>query len=88
MSSSGPTRRSTSSSRARAEVPRIWVPRAPATETLRCQAGGHDWERPKTPGTKPLSCPEHRGKRAHADVIELAPRSDAVAAPERRHAAV
>jgi len=74
--------------RARAEVARIWVPRAPATETLRCQAGDHDWERPKTPGTKPRSCPEHRGKRAQADVIELAPPTDAVVDPERRRAAV
>ena len=46
--------------RAHAEVARSWVPRAPATETLHCEAGDHDWERPKSPGTKPRSCPEHR----------------------------
>jgi integrase len=70
--------------RARVEVARIWVPPTPATETLRCEAGDHDWERPRTPGTKPRSCPEHRRKRAGADVIELVPRTDADAGSGRR----
>jgi hypothetical protein len=60
-------------SRERVGAARIWVPRAPATETLRCEASDHDWERVKRPGAKPRSCPEHRSKRAHyADVIERA----------------
>jgi len=70
--------------RAHVEVARIWVPPTPATETLRCEAGDHDWERPRTPGTKPRSCPEHRRKRAGADLIELMPRTDAGAGSGRR----
>ena len=52
----------------------------PATEMLRCEAGDHDWERPKRPGTKPRSCPEHR--RTRARVIALAPRPGAIGASE------
>ena len=63
-------------SRARVDVARTRVPRAPATETLRCETGAHDWERQKRPGTKPRSCPEHRNGRAHAHVTEVATRSD------------
>jgi hypothetical protein len=67
--------------RAQAEVARSRVPRAPATETLRCDAGDHDWERPKSPGTKPRSCPEHRGNRDRADGIERASSTGALGAP-------
>jgi hypothetical protein len=74
--------------RAQTEVARTWTPRAAATETLRCEAGNHDWERPKRPGTKPRCCPEHRRKRARADVIALAPRPDAVTGSESRLGAV
>jgi hypothetical protein len=72
-------------SRARVHVASIWVPRAPATETLRCETGAHDWQRPKRPGTKPRSCPEHRSRRAHTDVIELASRAgrSGASAPDR-----
>jgi hypothetical protein len=48
-----------------ARVPRPW---APATETLRCEPGAHDWARPKTPGRQPRSCPEHRGGRGGEQV--------------------
>jgi integrase len=74
--------------RAQTEVARTWTPREAATETLRCEAGDHDWERPKRPGTKPRSCPEHRRKRARAGVIALAPRPGAVGASESRLEAV
>jgi integrase len=70
--------------RAQTEVARNWTPRAAATETLRCEAGDHDWERPMRPGAKPRSCPEHRRKRARADVIALAPRPGADGASESR----
>ena len=66
--------------RAQIEITRTWTPRAPATEMLRCEAGDHDWERPKQPGTKPRSCPEHR--RTRARVIALAPRPGAIGASE------
>ena len=70
--------------RAREELARIWVPRAPATETLRCEAGDHDWERPKRPGTKPRSCPEHRTQaRARRRRRARAP-AGAPGAPEPR----
>ena len=75
------------SARARGEVAPIWVPRAPATETLRCHAGHHEWERQKRPGTKPRSCTDHRSTRAHADVVERA-RAGAPAAPARGFDAV
>ena len=52
--------------RARAELNQLPLRRAPSTETLRCEAGDHDWERPKRPGAKPRSCPEHGGKRPSA----------------------
>ena len=54
--------------RAREELNQIRVPRPAATEILHCEAGDHDWERPKRPGTKPRSCPEHHAarRRAHA----------------------
>ena len=74
--------------RAQTEVARTWTPRAAATETLRCEAGDHDWERPKRPGTKPRSCPEHRRTRARADVIALAPRPGAVSASESHLGAI
>jgi integrase len=45
--------------RAQASAARAWRPRAPAVETRRCEAGDHDWERPRAPGRKPRSCPEH-----------------------------
>jgi hypothetical protein len=61
--SSVPTRRSSGSSRARVELNRLPFRRTPATEILRCEAGDHDWERPKRPRAKPRFCPEHRGKR-------------------------
>jgi integrase len=67
--------------RAQADVARSRVPRPSATETLRCEAGDHDWERPKRPGTKPRSCPEHRGTRARADGIERASSASALGAP-------
>ena len=75
-------------SRACADVARICVARATAIETLRCEAGDHDWERPKRPGAKPRSCPEHRSKRVRADVIHLAPRTGVVGASDSRLGAV
>ena len=74
--------------RAQTEVARTWTPREAATETLRCEAGDHDWERPMRPGTKPRSCPKHHRKRARADVIALAPRPGVVGASESRFEAV
>jgi integrase len=59
--------------RAREEIARIWAPRTPATETLRCESGNHEWQRQKQPGPKPRSCPEHRSKRAPADIADRAP---------------
>jgi hypothetical protein len=52
--------------RAREELKQIRVPRPAATEILHCEAGDHDWERPKRPGTKPRSCPEHHAARRRA----------------------
>jgi integrase len=69
--------------RAKAAVARIWVPRPPATEALHCEAGDHEWQRPRTPGTKPRSCPAHRSRRADVDPRERVPRGDAVAAAVR-----
>jgi hypothetical protein len=75
--------------RAQADVARTWLPRTPATETLRCEPGDHDWERPRTPGPKPRSCPEHRRRRrAGAEVLELAAHADSEAVPGRRLEAV
>jgi integrase len=68
---------------AKAAVARMWVPRPPATETLHCDAGDHDWQRPRTPGTKPRSCPAHRSTRADVDLGERVPRGGAVAAVVR-----
>jgi integrase len=48
--------------RARAAVARIRIPSPQPVETLRCEVGNHNWQRPRTPGTKPRSCPEHRVK--------------------------
>jgi integrase len=53
--------------RARAAVERMRIARPPATETLRCEAGDHDWTRPRRPGTKPRSCTAHGPARARAD---------------------
>src|SRR3954451_23983774 len=50
--------------RARRKLNQVRLPQVPATEILHCDAGDHDWERPKRSGTKPRSCPEHRGTRA------------------------
>jgi hypothetical protein len=69
--------------RATAAVARMWVPRPAASETLHCEAGDHDWQRPRTPGTKPRSCPAHRSKRTDVDLGQRVPRGDAVAAVVR-----
>src|SRR4051812_11267328 len=66
--------------RARTTVAGTWTPRAPATETLRCEAGDHEWERPKRPGSKPRACPDHRRRRTRADLLALAPRRGAIGA--------
>ena len=68
--------------RAQTEIAHTRTPRAPPTETLRCEAGAHDWERLKRPGSKPRSCPEHRRTRGRADVIAPAPRPGAIGASE------
>lgn len=31
-------------------------------ETLRCKAGGHDWQRPVKRGRRPANCPDHKAK--------------------------
>src|SRR3954463_7111521 len=66
--------------RARTTVAGTWTPRAPATETLRCEAGDHEWERPKRPGSKPRARPDPRRRRTRAALLALAPRRGAIGA--------
>lgn len=35
----------------------------PETVRLHCEAGNHDWDRPKQRGRRPTDCPEHSEKR-------------------------